>query len=231
MNEPQRPSTDINDPRTLAGAKRVASRRNNDVRRKLAKERAALPLLADQIPSEPETLVTPEEVIERRKLSQAAAWDNGVERDLAEIERIRRMRQVVFDMVTEAEYAAYYATSLECGFPLWAYWYNVKAGIVARLEPMPEIAEWLLTLLNDWEGEPPTHLKIHQKCGDGRTLKEISEALHWLEYRKYVVGGVLIPEPLAAFTASSGFHVTGYSTPWSITEAGRAYLSGGTNDR
>ena len=215
MISEQPPSIDITDPQVLAGAKRVATRRNNDARRKLAKERAALPLLAEQIPSEPAVLITPERVIEDRKIAQAGAWENGCERDIQAVEKIRQARQVVFDMVPVEEYLIYYDQSLSCTFPLWAFWYNVKAGILARLEPMTEIGEWLLTILNDWEGEPPTHVELHHKCGDGRELKEILDGILWLERRRYVRGGVI---------RSCAYAKTGSSTPWSITEAGKRYL-------
>jgi len=80
----------------------VATRRNNEARKKLEAERARLPLLADQLPrSEELPLVTAEDVIERRKLCQRAAWENGVERDVAEIARIVAMRNEVFSMVGE----------------------------------------------------------------------------------------------------------------------------------
>lgn len=97
------PGVDINDPTVLAGARRVATRRNNDARRKLAKERAALPLFAEQIPSEPAQLVTAEDVIERRKLAQYEAYKAGGVREAQEIERVRNYRNEVFAMVSEAE--------------------------------------------------------------------------------------------------------------------------------
>lgn len=222
MTIPTFPGTDLNDPKVLAGARRVATRRNNDARRKLQKERAALPLFVGEIPSEPAHLVTPEEVIERRKLGQQGAWENGVERDIAEIAKIVAMRNVVFSMVSEAEYVELYAASLEYRFPLWAYWYNVKEDIERRREPMPPICELVLTWLVDWEGEPPTTRELHHLRGDGLSWEEISEAVHWLERRRYVRGGVVRFCPFVA--ASNPWINT--SCPFSATDAGRSHVRG-----
>lgn len=222
--EPKPPSTDITDPKVLAGAKRVATRRNNDARRKLAKERAALPLLADQIPAAPDVLDTPEQVIERRILCQIGARENAVDREIAAVRRVLDLRDQCFAMVPEDEYLVYFERSLEIQYPEWAYWGNVMQGIRERAEPMPEICLWVLTLLADWEGEPPTFQQIHLRCGDGQPKKAIGDACLWLERRLYIKGGVLRPEPLAGFTTESGFQVPGYGTPWSITDAGRRFL-------
>jgi hypothetical protein len=118
-------------------------------------------------------------------------------------------------MVPEWEYEIFYAKSFDWSFSQDSYWYLTRQYIKDRSDPMPETAEWLLNLLNEWEGEAPTHIEIHHRCGDGRELREISENLHWLERRKYVTGGVIRPCKLAQY---------GYSVPWSITQAGREYL-------
>jgi GNAT superfamily N-acetyltransferase len=218
MITPKLPGTDINDPKVLAGAKRVATRRNNDARRKLAKERAALPLFASEIPSEPARLVMAEEVIERRMLGQQGAWENGVERDVREVENIRRYRNEVFALVSEDEYTELYAASLEYRFPQWAYWVNVRDDILRRHEPMSPICELVLTWLVDWEGEPPTVGDLHHLRGDGLGKKEISEAIDWLERRRYVRGGVIRP---CRFVENLWVK---YSTPFEATDAGRSYL-------
>jgi hypothetical protein len=214
------PGTDISDPKVLAGARRVATRRNNDARRKLEAERARLPLLADQLPSVKELpVITAEDVIERRKIGQQGAWESGVERDVAEIERIRGYRNDVFSMVGEDEYSQFYAASLEWRFPQWAYWYNVREQIKRRSEPMPPDAELVLTWLVDWEGQPPTIGELHATRGDGMTWRQISEALAWLERRFYVEGHQIRPCRFAEERLKD-IGVAGLSSPFSATEAG-----------
>jgi len=67
MLEPKLPGTDHKYPKVLAGAKRVATRRNNDARKKLEAERARVRLFADQLRRvEDLHVITAEGVIERR---------------------------------------------------------------------------------------------------------------------------------------------------------------------
>jgi hypothetical protein len=214
MINPKLPGTNHNDPKVLASAKRVATRRNNKARKKLAAERAALPLLAEQIPDEPEHLMAPEEVIERRQINQQSSYERSVERELKEIENIRRYRNEVFALVSESEYAEFYAGSLETTIPRWAYWYNIKADIERRREPMPTTCELVLTWLVDWEGPAPTIGELHQLRGDGLSRAEISEALDWLERRRYIRGGIVRP---CRFVTNPW---TNTSTPFEVTEAG-----------
>ncbi|SRR6266508_2718346 len=221
MIEPKLPGTDINDPKVLAGAKRVATRRNNDARRKLVKERAALPLFTGEIPSEPEHLVTPEEVIERRKLVQIHTYGDGGVREAEQIATVVRYRNEVFALVTEAEYSELYAASFDWRFPQWAYWRNVRDDILRRREPMPPLCELVLTWLVDWEGEPPTFLELHHVRGDGLSSKEISEAIHWLERRRYVGGGVA---RFCPYVAASNPWIDS-SVPFEATDAGRAFIN------
>ncbi len=218
-SNPQPPSTDISDPKVLAGARRVATRKNNDARRKLAKERAALPLFAPQIPAEPAHLVTPEEVIEKRKLYQIAAWENGVERDVQKVADTIRLRNEVWALVPVDEYLEYFDKWLVSWIPDYAYWGLVLDSIKRRAEPMTEVGDWLLNILSEWEGEPPTHHDLHYRCGDGRSIKEIGDGLLWLEARRYVRGGVL--RPCRFVEAKYG----GNATPWMITDAGRRYVN------
>lgn len=225
MTIPTVPGTDLNDRKVLAGAKRVATRRNNEARKKLEAERARLPLLADQLPRVEELpLVTAEDVIERRKLCQRAAWENGVERDIAEIARIVAMRNEVFSMVGEDEYVKIYAASLEYRFPQWAYWHNVRENIRRRSEPMPPDAEIVLTWLVDWEGAPPTIGDLHAARGDGMTWRQIREALRWLEDRLYVKGHQVRPCRFAVDRLKD-IGAPGLSAPFSATEVGRKFIN------
>jgi hypothetical protein len=218
MIEPNLPGTDINDPKVLAGAKRVATRRNNDMRRKLAKERAALPLFACEIPSEPAHLVTPEEVIERRALVQLHTYGSSGTREAEERLTIVRYRNEVFALVTEAEYAEFYAASFDYNFPQWAYWGNLRDDILRRRETMPPRCELVLTWLVDWEGEPPTVGELHHCRGDGLTKAEIREAVYWLERRRYAQGH---PGRYCRFVDNPWIN---QSSPFSATDAGRNYL-------
>jgi hypothetical protein len=221
MIEPKLPGTDLNDPKVLAGAKRVATRRNNEARRKLAKERAALPLFAGEIPSEPAHLVTPEEVIERRALVQHHVYGESGVREANEIFTVVRYRNEVFDLVTEAEYAEFYAASFDYTFPQWAYWGNLRDDILRRREPMPPFMELVLTWLVDWEGEPPTILELHHLRGDGLTSDEISKAIHWLDRQRYVRGGVA---RFCRFVAASNPWINN-SIPFEATDAGVDFIN------
>ena len=225
MIEPKLPGTDLNDRTVLAGAKRVATRRNNDARKKLEAERARAPLFADQLPSvEGLPVITAEDVIKRRKLCQQAAWKKGAERDVAEIARRVAMRNEVFSMVSEDEYVKLYAASLEYRFPQWAYWYNVKESIKRRSEPMPPDAELVLTWLVDWGGEPPTIGELHAARGDGMTWRQIHEALRWLEDRLYIKGHQVRPCRFAAERLKD-IGAPGLSAPFSATEVGRRFIN------
>lgn len=218
MIEPNLPGVDINDPKVLIGAKRVATRRNNDARRKLAKERAALPLFAGEISSEPSHLVTPEEVIERRALVQLHTYGSSGVREAEERLTIVRYRNEVFALVSEAEYLELYAASFEYRFPRWAYWGNVRDDILRRRESMPPICETVLTWLVEWEGEPPTVGELHHYRGDGLSKAEIREAVCWLERQRYVRG---MPGRHCRFVDSPWIN---QSSPSEATDAGRAFI-------
>lgn len=221
MIEPKLPGTDIKDPKVFAGAKRVATRRNNDARRKLEAEHTRLPLFMEQLPQVKDLpVVTPEDVIERRQIVQVHTYGAGGTREAEEIERIRRYRNEVFALVSEAEYAELYAASFDWRFPQWAYWLNVRDDILRRREPMPPLCELVLTWLVDWEGEPPTIGELHHFRGDGLTRQEIFEAVDWLEHRRYVRGGVIRP---CRFVEENPWVKT--SCPFSATDAGRGFIS------
>jgi hypothetical protein len=221
MTIPTLPGTDLNDRKVLAGAKRVATRRNNDARKKLEAERARLPLFADQLPGvEDLHVVTPEEVIERRALVQHHVYGESGVREANEIFTVLRYRNEVFALVTEAEYAELYAKSFDWHSPQWAYWGNLRDDILRRREPMPPLMELVLTWIVDWEGERPTFLELRHVRGDGLSSKEISEAIHWLERRRYVRGGVA---RFCPYVAASNPWIDS-SIPFEATEAGRKYL-------
>lgn len=202
------PSIDLTDPKVRSAAQGVATRRNNEARRKLENERAKLALFADQLPTADDLPVdTPEQVIERRKLGQAGAWERGSERDIAEVEKITRLRNEIFALVSLEEYESWYARSFDCQWPQWAFWGIALDKVKRRADPMPENASLILAWLENWETEPPTSQELHQACGDGMTWHEVFEALQWLEARDYVLGGVIRPCALCKY---------GSCVPWRI---------------
>ena len=217
--EPQLPGTDINDPKTLTGAKRVATRRNNQARKKLEAEHARLPLFKEQLPQVADLPVdTPEAVLERRALVQLHTYGSSGEREAEQKLQVVRYRNEVFALVSEAEYSELYAKSFDWQYPKSAYWGNVRDDILRRREPMPPLMELVLTWLVDWEGEPPTVGDLHHYRGDGLTKAEIREAIYWLERRRYVRAH---PGRYCRFVDSP--HIN-HSSPSSATDAGRAYL-------
>ena len=219
MIEPKLPGTDLNDPKVFAGAKRVATRRNNDARRKLEAEHARLPLFVEQLPQVKDLpVVTPEDVIERRALVQHRVYGESGTREAEQRLTVVRYRNEVFALVNEAEYAEFYARSFDYQFPEWAYWGNLRDDILRRREPMPPLMELVLTWLVDWEGEPPTVGELHHYRGDGLTRQEIREAIYWLERRRYVRA---LPGRYCRFVDSP--HIN-HSSPSSATDAGWAYV-------
>jgi len=224
--EPQRPGIDINDPKVLRGAKAAATRRNNKARKKLAAERAALPLYAEQIPAEPAHLVTPEEVVESRKLHQISTRETIITIELMQLDAIHQYKNQIFALVGESEYTEFYARSLATSMPQDAYWHLLLEDIKRRSDEMPPNMELVLIWLCDWEGEPPTTGDLHALRGDGMTFEEIGEALRWLEKRHYAEGHRIRPCKYATERLKDILpDMEHSSTPFTAADAGRAYIN------
>lgn len=178
-----KPGTDINDPKTLAGAKRIATRRNNDHLRKIRKK---LPLfesvlMADFVPD------TPEAVLERRKLAQIEYAEVSRERRLRDRESIRARRQRCLELCdSRAEFLRVMRNGIRVRCAKSTRWTIIEMRLDRRLNPLKPNEEMVLAW-TEVETEPFTHWDIWRRRGDGLDWREISNILNELNRRELLV--------------------------------------------
>lgn len=191
---PKPPGLDLNDPKTLSGAKAVATRKNNAFKKMVAEK---LPLFAEEMFSEYET-VTPEIVIASRKLERegwAIKW-----REIRALERkhCRQFRAEVQALsADETEFFFFIRMRVRMrGGSRSMKWSRVLSLIKRRLEkPLSKNADLVLAWLQQ-EVKPVTHFEIWERRGDGLTPQQILIALMELMQFAYAdsIDCVKIPE-------------------------------------
>lgn len=177
------PSTDRSDPAVMRNAAGVAKRRNN-------KLNARYPLFAagGLLPQ-----ATAEDVIAGRERLQAATAISFRLREEQEARDIAAWKAEILAAVGAEEFARLERKVRGRDGQGWRYgsewmsWMGMRDRIRRRAaEELPANADLVLAWLQVWEGEPPTHHELHQRCGDGLSVTEIREALGWLSDREYV---------------------------------------------
>lgn len=197
----------------LTNAKQVATRKNNQARKKLLAERAAAPLLADQLPTvDSLPVITPAYVIEKHEAAREAHAKWKAKFDVATAHRLRETQARIEAAVSPEEWKEIIArveTSTLDVSNAWA----VEAMILSRRqEPLIDRESLVLAWLAQEEHDV-TVGELHQRRGDGLSRKEIFAALSSLEQRRFVGGGQL--RPCAVDGADRA--------PWEITTAGREW--------
>lgn len=172
---PKSPGLDLSDPQTLSGAKAVATRKNNAFR-KMVEEK--LPLFTEELFSA-YTPVTPEAVIEKRRIERAGWEIKRKEIDAFQRECIRKYRAEVWQLVTnekEFRFLMRMVVRLQGGDRSMR-WYRVLNLVKRRREKtLSANADLVLAWLGQ-ETEPVTHFEIWERRGDGLTPMQILHAL------------------------------------------------------
>lgn len=209
--DPHLPGTDLNDPKVLSGAKRVATRRNNKARRKLEAERERLALFADQLPTTADLpVVTPEEVIQKREEARQVHAEWRVEFDALQAKHLAETKAKIAALVMPEEYAEIKAKAAACSFGERIGWDIAEMEIKRRLEPISNDALHVLLLLCNQEVDVTVD-EFHRKCGDGMTREQMLKALFELQNRGFAGGGRL---RYCAVRKADG-------APWEATVAGK----------
>lgn len=199
----------------LTNAKQIATRQNNAARKKLLAERAAAPLLADQLPTvDSLPVVTPGDVIEKHDAARVAWAVKKTQMDGANAQRLRDTQARIEAAVSPAEWAEIITrierSTLDAG-NAWA----VEAMILLhRQEPLTDAESLVLAWLAQEERDV-TVGELHMRRGDGLSRKEIFAALQGLEQRRFVGGGKL---RLCSVDNAD-------RAPWEITIAGREWAA------
>lgn len=181
---PKPPGLDLSDPKTLSGAKAVATRKNNQFR-KMVEEK--LPLFADELNAQ-FVPFTPERVIEDRKIIREGWQEQS--RKILDTQRniIRKCRTEVRELVRdekEFRFVMRMVVRLRGGGRDMR-WYRVLDLVKRRrTKPMTETADLVLAWLGH-ETKPVTHFEIWEKRGDGLKPDEILNALIELMEFAYV---------------------------------------------
>lgn len=171
----KRPGLDLNDAETLSGAKRVATRKNNNFKRMVEKK---LPLFADEMFADYET-VTPEKVIEDRKIHHAD-W-NERKKDMRQFDRdwIRRSREEIQTLLAnenEFIFIVRLVGRMQGGSRAMK-WSRALTLVKARLnKALSENADLVLAWISQ-EEKPVTQYDIWEKRGDGLEPETILHAL------------------------------------------------------
>lgn len=178
-----KPGTDINDPKTFSGAKRIATRRNNDHVRKIRKK---LPLfesvlMADFVPD------TPEAVLERRRLSQIEYAEVSKERWARTKQQTRERRQRCRELCdSDEEFRRVMRHGIKIRCAKSTRWKIIEMRLDRRLNPLKPDEEMILAW-TEVETEPFTHWDIWRRRGDGLDWRDISNTLNELERRELLV--------------------------------------------
>lgn len=189
---PTVPGVDLSDKKVLTGAKRIATRKNNDYKREV--ERKA-PLFADVLLKEYEPM-TPERVIERRIIARDSfkEWKAGFN----ELQRghIRQFRAEVRELVTDNdEFRRLIRLCVRTrGGDRSSRWSRTLTLVKRRATvPLSQNADLVLAWLQV-ETKPVTHLDIWEKRGDGMPVQDILKAL--IELMEYAYVGMVEVETL-----------------------------------
>lgn len=181
---PKPPGIDPSNPKVMAGLRRVATRKNNDVLRMIERK---LPLFREQVLAETETM-TPEKVLERRIAFRESylEWRRGFNQ--LHMRHIRADRAFVWQHVEPSEFFALLRKYMS-KYPRSrsTRWGQIKLKIERRIAPMTENEDLVLAWLEVWEREPPTHHELHRACGDGQMdARDVLRALSDLWDRELV---------------------------------------------
>lgn len=171
----------MSDPKTLAGAKGVATKKNNEFKKMVAEK---LPLFSDElfagwIPD------TPEKVIERRR-AQREGWNERLKAMVeTEMRQARQWRSECRALcVDDVEFfrlmRAYIRRSK------WRRWCDLKHHLTKRLQPLSETADLIFAWLEQ-ETQPVSHWDLWRSRGDGLDWRAISTALHELLERELII--------------------------------------------
>lgn len=198
----------------LADAQRVATRKNNKARKNLLAERAAFPLLADQLPEvDSLQVITPADVIEKHAAAREAfdKWKARFKTNSAQ--RLRETMARIEAAVSSTEWAEIVARVERSTLDLGNAW-SVEAMFLSnRQEPLSDTELLVLAWLAQ-EERNVTVGELHRRRGDGLSRKEIFAALQGLERRRLVGGGRL---RTCAVDAAD-------RAPWEISIAGREWV-------
>lgn len=179
---PKPPGIDLSDPEVLTGAKRVATRKNNDFRRMVEKK---LPLFAEEIFADYEP-VTPEKVVEQRKIIRAdfdVWWREKKQNEIIQIKEFRReCRELCAD---DREFFRLLRDRVRSfgGRHRWNRWYSLVRRLRERQKPLSATADLVYAWLEQ-ETEPVSHWQLWRSRGDGIERDEILRALHELRDRE-----------------------------------------------
>ncbi len=179
---PKPPGLDLSDKKTLAGARGVATKKNNAFR-KLVETK--LPLFREELYADFEPF-TPEKVIEDRKIIREG-W-NERRREMAAETRanIRCFRSEIRARVSDNEFWRIFRQVATGKFSTrFMRWYCAYKKILDREKPLSESAALVLAWL-EVENEPVSHHRLWQKRGDGMSKKEILDAFGELSDRDLV---------------------------------------------
>lgn len=190
---PEKPGTDLSDPKTLAGAKRIATRKNNDFKRMIETK---LPLFAEEVSAD-FVPFTPEIVIERRIESQKdfKVWLKGFN-DLQR-KHIRQFRSEVQQLVTGAEEMRFMirlVVKMRGGDRSCRWGRALDLIKRRRTKPLSNNADLVLAWLRQ-DNRPMTHFEIWERRGDGLTPSDILKALMELNNFAYVAMNDVVDLP------------------------------------
>lgn len=184
---PTVPGVDLSDKKVMSGAKRVATRTNNDYKRAVLKK---APLFADTLLAEYDPM-TPEKVVARRIEFRAGfkEW----KRDFNDLVRghIRGFRAEVRALVPDdAEFRRLMRHCIRMrGGDRSSKWSRTLTLVKKRAEqPLSPTAELVLAWL-ETEEKPVTQFDLWAKRGDGLSAAEILKAL--MELSDYAYAGTV----------------------------------------
>lgn len=175
MTKFKRPGLDINDAETLAGAKRVATRKNNNFRRMVEKK---LPLFAEEMFSDYET-VTPEKVIEDRKIHHADWNERMKDMRRNHWNWIRRSREQIQSLVKDENEWRFFVKlvgKMQGGNRAMKWERALSLLKKRQTKTLSPNADLVLAWLQQ-EENPVTEFDIWEKRGDGLSAMQILHAL------------------------------------------------------